>query len=51
MATVRAEGVLAFTVVDAIPEAHQWRAVDIELPFEAANELLGVQLDRVVMRL
>lgn len=32
--------------VPSMPEAKQWGTVAIDVPFEAANDLLGVQLSR-----
>jgi hypothetical protein len=37
-------------VVAEMPESGQWAAVDVELPFEEVNDMLGVQLDRIVAR-
>ena len=45
----RPQGLPPVRVVDEMPESEQWAAVSIELPFEEANEVLGVQLDRSIV--
>lgn len=45
----RAEGAPAITIVGSIPQSRWWANVDIEVPFAEVNELLGVQLDRLVV--
>lgn len=36
-------------VVTSLPEVDQWAAMDVDPPFSATNDLLGVQLDRRVV--
>lgn len=45
----RPQGLPPVRVVDEMPESDEWAAVRIELPFEAANEVLGVQMDRSIV--
>lgn len=42
-------GMPPISVVKEMPQSDKWAAVDIELPFEAVNDVLGVQLDRTIM--
>ena len=50
LAERRPLGMPPITVAAEMPESSQWAAVDVELPFEEVNDMLGVQLDRVVAR-
>lgn len=37
-------------VVTELPESDCWSTVDVDLPFERVNDVLGVQLDRSIVR-
>ena len=50
MAQRRALGLPPIRFVTEVPESERWSTVDVELPFEEVNDMLGVQLDRRIVR-
>lgn len=49
LAQRRAPGLPPIRVVMEVPESDRWSSVEVELPFEEVNEMLGVQLDRCIV--
>jgi hypothetical protein len=50
LAQQRGAGMPPIRVVADLPQSDQWAAVHVDLPFEAVNGALGVQLERSIMR-
>jgi hypothetical protein len=50
LAQHRAPGLPPIEIVSEMPVSDRWAAMDVDLPFEAVNELLGVQLERSIVR-
>ena len=50
LAQHRGGGMPPIRVVAELPQSDQWAAVHIDLPFGNVNEVLGVQLDRTIIR-
>ena len=49
LAQSRGPGLPPIKVTLGIPEADEWASVSVDMPFEAANDMLGVQLDRSIV--
>ena len=50
LAQHRAPGLPPIKVVSEMPVSDRWAAVAVDLPFESVNEVLGVQLERSIIR-
>jgi hypothetical protein len=50
LAQPRAPGLPPIRIVSEMPMSDRWAAVAVDLPFEAVNEVLGVQLERSIIR-
>ena len=50
LAQHRPPGLPPIEIVSKMPVSDRWAAVDVDLPFEPVNEVLGVQLKRSITR-
>ena len=50
LAQRRPPGLPPIRDVTEVPESDRWSTVDVELPFEEVNDMLGVQLERRIVR-
>jgi hypothetical protein len=50
LAQHRRPGMPPIRVVTEMPQSDQWAVVEVEVPFAAANDVLGVQVDRTIVR-
>ena len=49
LAQSRGPGLPPIKVTVGMREADEWGSVSVEMPFEAANDMLGEQLDRSIV--